>query len=195
MKYPIDSEWFHVSLRQRGKSLRGLARFMALDPSAVSRMLKGERAMKADEQDKVAEYLDMPVSAIAEHRGAGRARHASEGFGEMPQTSYLPDEASDAAQAPMHPLFGSMKGTTIVMPGVDLTEPADPDLLRIYDEDYDPQQLAVEDVVADIGLSTIGKIWALDALGLGAKQIGKALDVSGSQIEAAFAARTKVRGW
>jgi hypothetical protein len=28
---------------------------------------------------------------------------------------------------PRHPLFGALKGLLIVMPGTDLTEPADPD--------------------------------------------------------------------
>jgi hypothetical protein len=30
-----------------------------------------------------------------------------------------------------------MKGTSIVMPGVDLTEPADPDWGKVYDDDYE----------------------------------------------------------
>jgi hypothetical protein len=33
-----------------------------------------------------------------------------------------------------HPAFGSMKGTVTVAPGVDLTEPADPDWGKVYDE-------------------------------------------------------------
>ena len=28
---------------------------------------------------------------------------------------------------PRHPLFGALKGLLVVMPGTDLTEPADPD--------------------------------------------------------------------
>lgn len=33
-----------------------------------------------------------------------------------------------------HPAFGALKGTTIVMPGVDLTEPADPEWAKVYDD-------------------------------------------------------------
>ena len=36
-------------------------------------------------------------------------------------------------QAGHSPLFGSMKGTTIVLPGVDLTKPADPDWEKVYE--------------------------------------------------------------
>jgi hypothetical protein len=33
-----------------------------------------------------------------------------------------------------HPIFGCMKGTLTVAPGVDLTEPADPDWGSVYDD-------------------------------------------------------------
>jgi len=39
----------------------------------------------------------------------------------------------EAAAKPFHPLFGLMKGLTRVAPGVDLTEPADPDWGKVYD--------------------------------------------------------------
>ena len=34
-----------------------------------------------------------------------------------------------------HPLFGALKGLTRIPPGVDLTEPADPDWGNVYDGD------------------------------------------------------------
>lgn len=34
-----------------------------------------------------------------------------------------------------HPLFGALKGTVYIPPGVDLTEPADPEWGKIWDED------------------------------------------------------------
>jgi hypothetical protein len=34
---------------------------------------------------------------------------------------------SDAGTAPRHPLLGALKGFVRVMPGTDLTKPADPD--------------------------------------------------------------------
>ena len=39
------------------------------------------------------------------------------------KTSPLP---TDAERLGRHPLFGALKGTTFIPPGVDLTEPADP---------------------------------------------------------------------
>ena len=38
-----------------------------------------------------------------------------------------------------HPLFGALKGSTFIPPGVDLTEPADPDWGKVY-EDRSPAQ-------------------------------------------------------
>lgn len=37
-----------------------------------------------------------------------------------------------------HPLFGCMKGTVTIAPGVDLTEPADPDLADWIEKKYGP---------------------------------------------------------
>jgi hypothetical protein len=34
-----------------------------------------------------------------------------------------------------HPLFGALKGMTFIPPGVDLTEPADPDWGKVYEND------------------------------------------------------------
>jgi hypothetical protein len=60
----------------------------------------------------------------------------SKGYREMTQAPLSsPDQAAPPHKR--HPLFGSMKGTTIVMPGVDLTQPADTDWSRVYDDDYD----------------------------------------------------------
>jgi hypothetical protein len=33
-----------------------------------------------------------------------------------------------------HPLFGALKDVTLIPPGVDLTEPADPDWGKVYEE-------------------------------------------------------------
>src|SRR5882757_9050565 len=33
-----------------------------------------------------------------------------------------------------HPLFGALKDVTFITPGVDLTEPADPDWGKVYDD-------------------------------------------------------------
>jgi hypothetical protein len=61
------------------------------------------------------------------------------GFSEMTQSTYHAPESPPAGPRKLrrHPAFGSLKGTTIVLPGVDLTEPADPEWARVYDTDYE----------------------------------------------------------
>ena len=140
----IDTAWFHQQLDERGESVRGLARFMDLDASAVSRMLKGERKMSADEQDRISNFLGVNLEEIA-----ARRRGDDMGFAESKQTVY---DAGEDKAAPvkmfteddviykdgkrymetkegelleMHPIWGCMDGTITVMPGVDLTAPMD----------------------------------------------------------------------
>jgi hypothetical protein len=42
--------------------------------------------------------------------------------------------ATDAKRSKRHPLFGALKDLTFVPPGVDLTEPADPDWGKVYEK-------------------------------------------------------------
>lgn len=125
----IDKVWFSQQLKRKGRSQADLARFLNLDRSAVTRMLNGERNMSVEEQDRIAEYLDVPVGDVALHR-----RGAAAGFSESGQAPYsglapfgrLGREADNAGAAESrHPIFGCMKGTITVMPDVDLTEPVD----------------------------------------------------------------------
>lgn len=143
----IDTAWFHQQLDERGESVRGLARSMGLDPSAVSRMLKGERKMSADEQDHVSNFLGVNLEEVA-----ARRRGDQGGFGESKQAGYAVDGKPLAPELPtkmfteddviykdgkrymetkegelleMHPVWGCMEGTITVMPGVDLTAPMD----------------------------------------------------------------------
>ncbi len=145
----IDSAWFYEKLSQRDASLRDMARFMGLDPSAVSRMLSGERKMSAEEQDQIADYLAVPLEEVAAHR-----RGDATGFAENKQAGYesggtgpvLPEEPpvkmfteddviykdgkrwmelEDGTLIEVHPAWGCMKGTLTIMPGVDLTAPMD----------------------------------------------------------------------
>jgi transcriptional regulator with XRE-family HTH domain len=140
----IHSAWFYKMLADNGSSLRDLARFMSLDPSAVSRMLNGERKMSADEQDDIAAFLRTNLELVAAHRRGGVF-----GFEEAKQDGYdsLPDaapvkkmftkddiiykdgkrwmETADGTLVELHPIFGCMEGTITVMPGVDLTAPMD----------------------------------------------------------------------
>lgn len=155
----IDSSWFYEKLSERGSSLRDMARFMGLDPSAVSRMLSGERKMSAEEQDQIADYIGVPLGEVAAHRRgdlAGFAEKKQAGYesaganpGEMdepPVKMFTEDdviykdgkrwmELDDGTLLEVHPAWGCMKGTLTIMPGVDLTAPADPDWGKVYDDD------------------------------------------------------------
>ncbi|MCO6185601.1 helix-turn-helix transcriptional regulator [Rhizobium sp. L1K21] len=147
----MDSEWFYWQLGREGRSLSGLAKALGLDPSAVSRMLRGERKMSADEQDGIADYLGVSLNAVA-----ARRRGDAAGFAEKGQESFEMDmEGADVAMAGRKPksdtsksaskaeigflerIGNKMAGTVTIPAGVDITAPADPDWARVYDEDYD----------------------------------------------------------
>jgi transcriptional regulator with XRE-family HTH domain len=143
----IDTEWFHRQLDLRSQSVRGLARFLGVDPSAVSRMLKGERKMSADEQDKIAAFLGIGVEEVA-----ARRRGEPLGFSESKQEPYLAGIGAPKDEPPMkmfreadiihkdgkrwmegpdgillelHPAFGCMAGTMTIPDDLDLTAPID----------------------------------------------------------------------
>jgi hypothetical protein len=42
--------------------------------------------------------------------------------------------APGAKKGERHPLFGALKDVTYIPPGIDLTEPADPDWGKVYDD-------------------------------------------------------------
>jgi hypothetical protein len=41
--------------------------------------------------------------------------------------------ATEAKRSERHPLFGALKDVTFVLPGIDLTEPANPDWGEVYE--------------------------------------------------------------
>jgi transcriptional regulator with XRE-family HTH domain len=141
----IDSAWFYRQLEKDGRSLRAMARTLGLNPSSLSRMLRGERKMTADEQDGIAVYLGVSLLEVAEHR-RGEAR----GFAERGQEPLARGDDKAVARgkgkqddvdvaAPgnfLDRIRGRMKGTVTIAPGIDLTAPADPEWARVYDDDY-----------------------------------------------------------
>ena len=141
-KFIIDTAWFFDKLREKGYSLRRFSGDLGMDPSAVSRMLNGQRNMSADEQDRVARLLGLPLSEVAAHRGATAG---AGGFGEMAQAGYgaaVGPETSDTVKGirgnvdpHRHPIFGCMKGTMTIPDDLDLTAPVDPDWGKVYDDD------------------------------------------------------------
>jgi hypothetical protein len=63
----MDTHWFHTALERVGATQADLARHLRLAPSAVSRMLKGERQMKLLELAQVADFLDIPEEEVRRH--------------------------------------------------------------------------------------------------------------------------------
>lgn len=63
----MDAMWFQQSLERAGLSQADLARHLRLAPSAVSRMLKGERQMKLLEAQQVATFLGVTQDDVLAH--------------------------------------------------------------------------------------------------------------------------------
>lgn len=57
----MDTGWIREGLKRSGKTQRGLAAFLGIDPSGVSRLLAGDRSLKADEVTRIASYLGVPL--------------------------------------------------------------------------------------------------------------------------------------
>jgi transcriptional regulator with XRE-family HTH domain len=63
----MDGSWFSQALERVGASQADLARHLRLAPSAVSRMLKGERQMKPLEVVHIAAFLHVPEDEVLRH--------------------------------------------------------------------------------------------------------------------------------
>jgi hypothetical protein len=66
----MDAMWFQQALERAGVSQADLARQLRLAPSAVSRMLRGERQMKLLEAVQLARFLDVSQDEVLRHAGA-----------------------------------------------------------------------------------------------------------------------------
>src|SRR3954453_11514177 len=69
-RYEMDANWFQQALDRAGASQADLARHLRLAPSAVSRMLKGERQMKLLEAVQVADFLGVSQEEVRRYAGA-----------------------------------------------------------------------------------------------------------------------------
>ncbi|HVH78408.1 MAG TPA: helix-turn-helix domain-containing protein, partial [Stellaceae bacterium] len=98
----MDTFWFHNALEQAGRTQADLARHLGLPPSAVSRMLRGERQMKILEAAQIAQFLSVSQEELARHVGdtdappppetgrRGRPPRAALGLGPTPRADQLP---------------------------------------------------------------------------------------------------------
>src|SRR6201987_2341571 len=67
----MDGSWFSQALERAGASQADLARHLRLAPSAVSRLLKGERQMKPVEVVHIASFLRVPEDEVLRHAVEG----------------------------------------------------------------------------------------------------------------------------
>jgi phage repressor protein C with HTH and peptisase S24 domain len=66
----MQSAWFQEALERAGASQADLARQLRLAPSAISRMMKGERQMKLLEAVQIATFLGVSQDEVLSHAGA-----------------------------------------------------------------------------------------------------------------------------
>src|SRR5262245_45951243 len=66
----MDVNWFHEALARVGASQADLARHLRLAPSAISRMIKGERQMKLLEAAQIAQFLGQSPEEVMRYAGA-----------------------------------------------------------------------------------------------------------------------------
>ncbi len=68
--------WFQARLKVLDQSQAALARHLGLNSSAVSRMFKGERRMKADEAPAIATFLECTVNDVLDHARTSSSENA-----------------------------------------------------------------------------------------------------------------------
>lgn len=73
MAKEIDKAWFQARLKQLGKSQRGLARHLGVDPARITDILKGERRVSFDEAVEMADFLEVGLEDIAPRLGTSLA--------------------------------------------------------------------------------------------------------------------------
>jgi phage repressor protein C with HTH and peptisase S24 domain len=66
----MDANWFQQAIERAGASQADLARQLRLAPSAISRMMKGERNMKLLEAVQIAAFLGVSQEDVLRHAGA-----------------------------------------------------------------------------------------------------------------------------
>lgn len=123
----VDAEWFKGKLEHSGKSSSDLARELGVDRSQISRMWSGDRQLQPSEIKRVAKFLHADVTEVLDHLDVDLVTDADE-------IQSPPPKGENKDSRRRHPAFGALRGTTIVMPGVDLTQPADPDWGQVYDD-------------------------------------------------------------
>lgn len=102
----MDYQWIEDGLKKPGKTKKGLAAALGRFPSAISDLLNHRRRLRADEIEKVAAYLEVPVpvggpklAPLVGYVGAGAEAHLFEaGQGPFDEVE-APDGSTDKTVA------------------------------------------------------------------------------------------------
>src|SRR3546814_11613590 len=89
----MQKHWFQSRLRQLGKTQRGLAKHMGLDPSRVTEILNKSRGIKIEEAVEMADYIETSRDALVTRPGSAVARGVrarSRGAGRVSAGTTLP---------------------------------------------------------------------------------------------------------
>jgi phage repressor protein C with HTH and peptisase S24 domain len=106
----MDGSWFHQALERIDATQADLARHLRLAPSAISRMLKGERQMKPLEVVQIASFLRVPEEDVLRH-AVDRAVTAP--VGDSPHTGRGRPPSSGLRTLP-HAGSGILRGADLI---------------------------------------------------------------------------------
>ncbi|MDY0884509.1 helix-turn-helix domain-containing protein [Dongia soli] len=101
---PINDQFFRDALQTAGKSQREMARFMELDPSAITLMFQGRRAMQLTEAQQIAHFLGLAVEDVLRNAGLELSQAAGTGNG-------ISESGTAASFAGPIPLIGTVDGS------------------------------------------------------------------------------------
>jgi phage repressor protein C with HTH and peptisase S24 domain len=93
----MDGRWFHQALERVNATQADLARHLRLAPSAVSRMMKGERQMKQLETVQIADFLGVPPEEVLRHAVEATVPPPA---GQMPRGRGRPPSTASSSAAP-----------------------------------------------------------------------------------------------
>src|SRR6202023_3825376 len=100
----MDGSWFHQALERVNATQPDLPRHLRLAPSAVSRMMKGERQMKLLEAVQIAGFLGVSQEEVLRHAGDSSAPPPA---GEMPRGRGRPPSTGASSAAGTGPSRGA----------------------------------------------------------------------------------------
>lgn len=78
----INDQYFRDALQATDKSQREMARFMGLDPSAITLMFQGRRAMQLTEAQQIAQFLGVAIEDVLRNAGLELSGTPKQGSGQ-----------------------------------------------------------------------------------------------------------------